>query len=138
MAAGFDVTIITRTESSSTFPSGISVIKTEYTVDKLTAALTGQDAAVCAVGPAGIMTQLPMLDAAEAARIKRFIIDAFGWGPDSRNLPEFDEIGVKRRVAWDHAKKLSEANPQFTWTGVTIGNPIDWVSNISLKHKKGR
>ncbi|KAI1774672.1 NAD(P)-binding protein [Hypoxylon cercidicola] len=125
--AGFEVTIITRVESTSTFPSGIPVIRAEYTVEKLTTALTGQDAAVCAVGPAGISTQVAMIDAAEAAGVKRFIVDDFGWGPDFRSLPEFQPIGAPRRVAWDYAKKLSENNPQFTWTGVTIGNPIDWA-----------
>ncbi|OTA64099.1 NAD(P)-binding protein [Hypoxylon sp. EC38] len=125
--AGFDVTIITRLESTSTFPDGIPVIKTEYTVEKLTAALSGQDAAVCAVGPAGISAQITMIDAAAAAGIKRFIVDDFGWGPNFRSLPEFREIGAQRRAAWDHAAKVAKANPKFSWTGVTIGNPIDWA-----------
>lgn len=127
MKAGLEVTIITRVESASTFPPGIPVIRTEYTVEKLTGVLTGQDAVVCVVGPAGISTQVAMLDAAEAAGVKRFIVDDFGWGPGFRSEPEFQPSGIQRRVAWDHAKKLSEANPQFTWTGVSIGNSIDWV-----------
>ncbi|KAI1406755.1 NAD(P)-binding protein [Hypoxylon sp. FL1857] len=127
VTAGFDVTIITRIESTSIFPHGIPVIRAEYTVEKLTAALSGQDAAVCAVGPAGISTQIAMIDAAEAAGIKRFIIDDFGWGPDFRSLPEFREIGAQRKAAWDHAKTAAEANPRFSWTGVSIGNPIDWA-----------
>ncbi|KAI0837558.1 NAD(P)-binding protein [Hypoxylon sp. FL0890] len=127
LRAGFDVTIITRVESASTFPDGIAVIRTAYTVERLTAALAGQDAVVCAVGPAGISTQVAMIDAAESAGVKRFIVDDFGWGPNFRSLPEFGEIGAQRRVAWDHAKKVSDANPKFTWTGVSIGNPIDWA-----------
>ncbi|OTB05611.1 hypothetical protein M426DRAFT_21643 [Hypoxylon sp. CI-4A] len=125
--AGFNVTIITRIDSASTFPHGIPVIRSEYTVEKLTAALQGQDAVVCAVGPAGISTQVAMLDAAEAAGVKRFIVDDFGWGPDFRSLPEFRPIGVQRRAAWDHAKKLSQVNPDFTYTGISIGNPTDWA-----------
>ncbi|KAI1378726.1 NAD(P)-binding protein [Hypoxylon crocopeplum] len=127
VTANFDVTIITRVASTSTFPHGIPVIRTEYTVEKLTTALTGQDAVVCAVGPAGILSQVAMIDAAEAAGVRRFIVDDFGWGPDFRSLPEFQEIGAQRRVAWDYAKERSEANPRFTYTGVTIGNPIDWA-----------
>ncbi|KAL7620316.1 hypothetical protein AAE478_009310 [Parahypoxylon ruwenzoriense] len=125
--AGFDVTVITRTESSSTFPDGIPVIRTEYTVENLTEALAGQDAVICAVGPAGISTQVAMIDAAKAAGVKRFIVDDFGWGPNSRSLPEFRKIGAQRQVAWGHAKKIAEENPGFTYTGVTIGNPIDWA-----------
>ncbi|KAI0384180.1 NAD(P)-binding protein [Hypomontagnella monticulosa] len=125
--AGFDVTIITRAESSSTFPDGIPVIRTEYTAEKLTVALKGQDAVVCAVGPAGVPTQTAMLDAAEAAGVKRFIVDDFGWGPNFNSLPEFQPIGAQRRIAWDHAEKISKRNPEFTYTGVSIGNPIDWA-----------
>ncbi|KAI0882117.1 NAD(P)-binding protein [Annulohypoxylon maeteangense] len=127
VTAGFQVTIITRIESDSTFPDGIPVIRTEYTVEKLTTALTGQDAAVSVIGPGGLHVQVALIDAAEAAGIKRFIVDDFGWGPNFNSLPEFREIGTQRRAAYDHAKKLSQTNPNFTYTGVTIGNPIDWA-----------
>ncbi|KAI2471400.1 NAD(P)-binding protein [Annulohypoxylon bovei var. microspora] len=127
VSAGFEVTIITRIESSSTFPDGIPVIRTEYTVEKLTTALSGQDAAISVIGPAGIQVQVALIDAAEAAGIKRFIVDDFGWGPDFRSLPEFRDIGARRRVAFNHAKDLSQATPKFTYTGVSIGNPIDWA-----------
>ncbi|KAI2604654.1 NAD(P)-binding protein [Hypoxylon sp. NC1633] len=127
VGAGFDVTIISRMESSSTFPHEIPVIKTEYTVEKLTTVLKGQDAVVSAVGPAGVAYQVAMIDAAEAAGVKRFIVNDFGWGPNFNSLPEFRDIGAQRRVAWDHAEKRSRANPAFTYTGITIGNPIDWA-----------
>lgn len=133
VASGFDVTIISRKGSYSTFPPGIAVIRTEYTVEKLTLALKGQDAAVCAVGTGGIASQVIMIDAAEAAGVKRFVVDDFGWGPDFRSFPEFKAIGMQRRAAWSHAKTRSEANPNFTFTGITIGNPIDWVSRQDPK-----
>lgn len=130
--AGFDLTIITRTESTATFPSGVPVIRTTYIANKLTKALSGQDAVVCVVGPAGIGSQSTMMDAAEAAGVNRFIIDDFGWGPDVRGFPEFDAIHNQRRLAWDHAQKLSDANPTFTYTGVATWNPIDWVRHHPL------
>lgn len=124
---GFEVTVITRTQSSSTFPDGLPVIRTEYTAEHLKTALAGQDAAVCVLGPAAISAQVAITEAAEAAGVKRFIVDEFGWGPDFRNFPEFKEIGAQRHVAWDRAKELADANPAFSWTGITIGNPIDWA-----------
>jgi hypothetical protein len=135
MSSGFDVTIITRVQSVATFPSGILVIRTAYTVDELTKALAGQDAAVCVVGPPGIGHQVAMIDAAEAAGVKRFIVDDFGWGPDIRGLPEFNDIHAHRLAGWDHAKARAEANPGFTYTGVTSGNPIDWVRLHTHMHK---
>lgn len=122
------MTVISRAGSSATFPDEIPVIKITYTPDELTKAMTGQDAVVCVVGPAGIDTNVTMVDAAEAAGVKRFIVNDFGWGPSVRGLPEFNDVHVKRRAQWDRAREMAEANPGFTWTGITTGNPIDWVS----------
>jgi hypothetical protein len=74
------------------------------------------------------MAQVAMIDAAEAAGVKRFIVDDFGWGPDFHSEPEFGEIGAQRKLAWDHAKERSDINTDFTYTGITTGNPTDWVS----------
>lgn len=110
-----------------------------YTPENLVKALRGQDAAVCVVGPPGCHHQTVMIDAAEAAGVKRFIVDDFGWGPDVCGLPEFDDVRAKRKAQWDHAKARAEANPDFTWTGLTIGNPIDWVSNnLALEYAQQR
>lgn len=122
------MTIFTRFESTATFPSGIPVIRTGYAVDELTKELAGQDAAVCVVGPAGIGHQVAMIDAAEAAGVKRFIVNDFGWGHTVRALPEFDAIHAQRSAVWDHAKARADANPKFTYTGISSGNPVDWVS----------
>ncbi|KAF4343501.1 hypothetical protein FBEOM_2527 [Fusarium beomiforme] len=125
--AGFNITIITRNESQSTFPNGIPVIRTEYTLGALTQALSGQDAVVCVVGPAGISLQATMIDASLAAGVKRFLVDDYGWGPDFRSYPEFEAVRAQRVVGSDRAKEHAAANPDFTWTGIAIGNPIDWA-----------
>lgn len=91
--------------------------------------MVGHDAAVCVVGPAGITHQVAMIDAAEAAGVKRFVVDDFGWGPDIRGLPEFSDIHAQRTATWLHAQAKAEAKPAFTFMGVAVGNPIDWVSN---------
>ncbi|EEP78835.1 predicted protein [Uncinocarpus reesii 1704] len=93
----------------------------------LVKALEGHDAVVCVVGPAGIQYQAVMVEAAEAAKVKRFILNDFGWGPDIRSLPEFHDIHAQRRAGWDRAQVLAKANPEFTYTGITTGNPIDWA-----------
>lgn len=84
------------------------------------------------MGPGGIGLQVAIIDAAEAAGVQRFIIDDFGWGPEVRGLPEFSAVHAQRRVGWDHAKARADTNPDFTWTGITTGNPIDWVWVDSL------
>ncbi|RAH86325.1 NAD(P)-binding protein [Aspergillus japonicus CBS 114.51] len=126
-APAFAITIITRPESTSTFPPGLPVIRTPYTLADLTAALTGQDAAICVVGPGGIPAQATMVEAAAAAGVQRFIIDDFGWGHNPHSLPEFSAIHAQRRVGWDLAQQTARENPGFTFTGITTGNPIDWA-----------
>lgn len=106
----------------------VPLIRTGYSFSALTEAFVGQDAVICVVGPAGIGLQSTFIDAAEAAGAKRFIVDDFGWGPDVRSLPEFAQIHALRRLGWDRAKARADANPGFTWTGISTGNPIDWVS----------
>ncbi|KAJ4247851.1 hypothetical protein NW762_013061 [Fusarium torreyae] len=125
--AGFNVTIITRQESASTFPEGLPVVRTPYTLDALTEVLAGQDAVVCVVGPPGIDLQSTMVDAAQAAGVKRFILDDFGWGPEFTSYPEFEPFRAKRVAGVDRAKEHVSANRAFSWTAIASGNPIDWA-----------
>lgn len=115
------------------FSPDVSVIKLNYILEELIEALTGQDAAVCVIGPAGIRQGHPNLiaDAAQAAGVKRLVIDDFGWGPEIRGLPEFAPVHAERKAQWDYARAKAEADPAFTWTGITSGNPIDWVRDDS-------
>lgn len=105
------------------------MVETDYSdVAQLAAALAGHDAAVSVLGPAAIAHETTLVDAsAAAAGVKRFIVNDFGWGQNPRSYPEMREVGARRHIAWDRAKEKAEADPGFTWTGITIGNPIDWV-----------
>jgi hypothetical protein len=122
------VTIITRSTSTTTHPPSIPIIRTDYDLTSLTNAFTKQDAVVCVVGPGGISLQKTFIDAAAAAGVARFIIDDFGWGLTTKGFPEFAAIHASRRDGWDYAAKKAEEVPGFTWTGLSTGNPIDWVS----------
>ncbi|KAF3760704.1 NmrA-like family protein [Cryphonectria parasitica EP155] len=127
LKANFDITIISRTESPSTSPPNTSVLKIAYTLEGLTAALQGQDAVVNVIGPGGKDVQDTITDAAEAAGVKRLIVNDFGWGANIRGLPEFREVHDMRMASWEHAMQMSAQNGSFTWTGISIGNPIDWA-----------
>lgn len=101
--------------------------RTDYTVPALTAALRGHDAVVSAVGVAVITKQKDMMDAAEAAGVRLFVLSDFGYGPDHQHLPEFEAIGKPRLDVLAYAKEKAVLNTQFTWSAIAIGNPIDWV-----------
>ncbi|KAI0142223.1 NmrA-like family protein [Xylariaceae sp. FL1272] len=132
VSAGFDVTVITRPESTSAFEGKVPVVRVDYAdVGALTAALRGMDAVVNMLGPGHIPHGRGLVDAAFEARVGRFIINDFGWGLNDKALPEFKPIGEMRRVAWDAAMEYAKGDEGkgdgFSWTGITIGNPIDWA-----------
>ncbi|KAH0378940.1 NAD(P)-binding protein, partial [Aureobasidium melanogenum] len=127
VAAGFNVTIITRSSSTTTHSSNIRTLRIDYTAETLTKAFTNQDAVVCVVGPGGIALQKTFVDAVVAAGVKRFIIDDFGWGPTAKGFEEFGAIHASRREGWDYAAGKARKVEGFTWTGLSTGNPIDWA-----------
>lgn len=128
VAANLNVTIITRASSTTVHPSNIPILRIDYTLSNLIKAFTNQDAVVCVVGPSGVALQRTFIDAAIAAGVRRFIIDDFGWGPTSKGFPEFAAIHVSRKEGWDYAAVKAREVDAFTWTGLSTGNPIDWVN----------
>ncbi|KAL8338853.1 hypothetical protein RB598_007251 [Gaeumannomyces tritici] len=135
LEAGFDVTAITRASSStpSSLAPSVRVLRTtddSYSDDdggRLRALLTGHDAAVCALGPGAVAAQPGIAAAAEAAGVRRLVVDDFGWGPAFRGLPDLAGVAAERRAGFDAAAGLAARNPGFTWTGVSVGLPIDWA-----------
>ncbi|KAF2204783.1 NAD(P)-binding protein [Delitschia confertaspora ATCC 74209] len=129
IASNFALTIITRPESSSSFPAAIPVIRTEYTVEALTTTFIDHkiEAVVSAVGVAGISIQEVIIEAAALAGVKRFILSDFGYGPGHQGLEEFEEIGRPRREVLKWADMMAGDVEGFTWTAVAIGVPVDWA-----------
>jgi hypothetical protein len=104
------------------------VIRTPYDFDGLSAALSGQDAVICVIGPAGLSLQTTIIDAAEAVGVRRFVVDEFGRAPGQKGLADFEAISAPRKVVLRHAAQKASLNPGFSWSAVAIGHPFDWVS----------
>ncbi|KAL6922245.1 hypothetical protein FSST1_006271 [Fusarium sambucinum] len=125
----FNLTVLTRKESKSTFPYGTKVIQVDYdSLESLTAALQGQDAVVSTVGSLAIPSQNLLIDAAVAAGVKRFLPSEFGSNlvvPSVRKLPVF---GTKVAIE----DKLIELAKQgkISYTFVYNGIFLDW----GIKH----
>ncbi|RGP79312.1 hypothetical protein FLONG3_2541 [Fusarium longipes] len=121
----FNLTVLTRADSKSTFPSGTKVVKVDYdSIDSLTAALQGQDAVVSAVGSLAIPSQNLLIDAAVAAGVKRFIPSDFGSNLAVESVKKLPIFGTK--VAIDN--KLIELAKQgkISYTFVYNGIFLDW------------
>ncbi|KAJ4122716.1 hypothetical protein NW768_010156 [Fusarium equiseti] len=119
----FNLTVLTRTTSTSTFPSNVKVAQVDYdSLSSLTSALQGIDAVVSTVGSLAIPSQKLLIDAAVAAGVKRFIPSEFGSNlviPSVRKLPVF---GTKVEIE----DKLIELKDKISYTTVYNGIFLDW------------
>ncbi|KAI1652571.1 NAD(P)-binding protein [Daldinia decipiens] len=127
LKAGFKVTAFAREESTATFPAEVATKKVNYqSVESLTAALQGQDAVVSTIATVAIGSQVPLVDAAIAAKVKRFIPSEFGINTRTVEGTPIGKILQGKVQALDYIISKSQENPWFTWTGVSNGIFFDW------------
>ncbi|KAH7305994.1 hypothetical protein B0I35DRAFT_111245 [Stachybotrys elegans] len=97
LASEFDVQVIRRTGSKATFPDTVKVVDVDISsVEALTAALTGQDAVVSTVSD--FLAQIPLIDAALAAGVKRILPSEFGCDLDHPKVAQLPVFGHKVQV----------------------------------------
>lgn len=71
--ANFNITILSRPDSKSKQPEGAKVIQYDYNDPALVDALRGQDAIIVAVSAMVTISQVPLIDAAIKAGVKKFV-----------------------------------------------------------------
>lgn len=104
----------------------VPVIQSDYTFTSLVNAFQGQDAVICAIAADNIEVQYKIIDAAVAAKVKRFIPDEFGIDTSPRKSGEMDTFfKTKQNVAAYLQQKEAEG---LSWTALCTGIWIDWVS----------
>ncbi|KAK3938163.1 hypothetical protein QBC46DRAFT_318189 [Diplogelasinospora grovesii] len=144
LAANFHVTAISREESTSTFPEGVSVLKADLgSVDSLTKAFAGQDAVVSTIAIPALGSQEALVDAAVAAGVRRFLPSEFGHHTLKLATQKGEMLaqllGSKTQLL-EHIIEKSKSNPEFTWTGLATSPFTDWGLDhgfwkINLKDK---
>ncbi|KAJ4159906.1 uncharacterized protein LMH87_007843 [Akanthomyces muscarius] len=122
--ASFEVTVITRAESTSAFPPNVKVVKTEYTEKNIAKALQGQDAVLCLIDAGALQVESLIIDAAASAGVKWFIPSEFGHNTlDSRVLEALPILKGKVKVT---AQLRSKEQQAMQWTGIVTGLFFDW------------
>ncbi|KAI1372384.1 NAD(P)-binding protein [Hypoxylon crocopeplum] len=125
--AGFNVTAFSREDSTSTFPPGVASKRVNYqSVESLTSALDGQDAVVSTIATVAVGGQTPLVDAAVAAKVKRFIPSEFGINTRIVGGTAIGGILQGKIKTLDYLNAKSKENPWFTWTGISSGIFFDW------------
>lgn len=120
---GFNVSVLTRAESSTTFPDGVKVHKTDYSEEQLVKTLQGQDAVLSLISFSSAATQKVLIDASIKAGVSRFFPSEFGHPPDHRNI-EFlpPPFPVKDEIL-DYLKQKQDTG--LSWTAVITGGFFD-------------
>lgn len=133
LASGFNVTALIRESSTSTFPPHVTVKRADFdSVDSLTVALKGQDAVVSAMSFGVIGGQYPIVDAAIAAKVKRFIPSEFGANSRTIEKQGFGALLQQKVKALDYIIEKSNENTWFTWTGIATGLFFDWGLSLGV------
>ncbi|PNP59619.1 hypothetical protein THARTR1_00792 [Trichoderma harzianum] len=127
LAAGnFNVTVLRRNNSSSTFPDNVKVIDVDFeSVDSLAAALAGQDAVVSTVGSSALgEEQKKLVDAAAAAGVKRFVPSEYGCDLSNELVAKLPVFAPKVSVA-KYLEEKAKTTP-LTYTFAYSGPFFDW------------
>jgi hypothetical protein len=93
--------------------------------------LQGHDALVSAISPAALDDQKTIVDAAVAAKVRRFLPSEFG--VDNRRTSEKDMgwMVVNKVKLNEYLDEVAAKNKWFSWTGLACGFFFDWVRPIS-------
>ncbi|KAH7123263.1 NmrA-like family protein [Dactylonectria estremocensis] len=120
----FEITAISRQESNATFPTGVTVRKTDFTDADLQAAFKGHDVVISALGAGGFDEQKKLVDAALSAGVKHFLPSEFSASvEDEAVLQLLPLFGQKKELI----KYLqSKESTGLSWTGIAISGLFDW------------
>lgn len=126
----YSVTILTRKESTSTFPEGVPVLRADYSdVNELKSAMEGQDVVISMVAVFATGGQQNLVDAAIAAGVKRFLPSEFG--PPSRD-EKFAALHPALPPKVATVDYLRSKESQISWSALIPGAFFDWAMSIGL------
>ncbi|KAI1499076.1 hypothetical protein F5X99DRAFT_420128 [Biscogniauxia marginata] len=131
--AGFQVTVLTRQNSTSSkaLQASVTAIPVDYdSLDSLTNALKGQDAVVSTLGSAAMGKQLLLIQAAVKANVKRFIPSEFGSNTvveKTARLPIY-----KDKIAVQNALKEAASSSALSYTLIYNGPFLDWGIKVGF------
>lgn len=122
----FTVSVLSRKESSSTFPSHIKVhqVDSSYPEDELLAAFKGQDAVILLLPPIDIGVHKGVIDAAIKAGVKRVLPSEFG--SDTSIQAVIDQVPVFKGKQEVTQYLESKEDTGLTWTAIVTGGFLDW------------
>ena len=121
----FNVSVLTRINSNSVFPSNAKVIKLDYKdYDAIKKALTGQDVVISAVGGSGVVDKFDhtLIEASVEVGVKWFIPSEF---TGDITHPEFSSLPFLASKV-ESIQLLKKYQPRLAHTFISTGGFLDW------------
>ncbi|PSN58914.1 NAD(P)-binding protein [Corynespora cassiicola Philippines] len=129
-SSSFNISVLSREGSSSTFPPGVNVIRANYqSIDSLKSVLIGQDAVISLVGGNSLGDQKKLIDAAISAGVKRFIPSEFGSNSVDERVRAIVPFLAAKTGTVDYLKSKESI---ISWTSVITGPFFDWGFKIGF------
>jgi hypothetical protein len=128
--SSFNVTVLSRENSTSTFPSGVTVIHANYdSPQSLKEAFEGQDVVISLIASAVLGDQTKFIDAAIAAGVQRFLPSEFG--SDTAD-PKTRAIVAISQTKYDIVNYLKSKESELSWTSIISGPFFDWCMRVGF------
>jgi hypothetical protein len=126
----FNTTVLSREGSSSTFPSGVKVLRANYdSVDSLKEAFKGQDVVISLVAGVVLGDQNKLIDAAIAAGVQRFLPSEFGSDTTDPRLIAAVPMNAAKTSTVEYLKSKES---ELSWTSVVTGPFLDWAFPVGF------
>lgn len=132
LSASHKVTVLTRLGSTSTSRlqshPNIAIKQVDFaSVSSILPALAGVDVVISAVAADAIGSQNPLIDAAVAAGVTRFIPAEYGLDSANKKAIQLPIITAKFATQEYLNAKVKETGGRISWTAVANGWFLDWV-----------
>ncbi|KAM0722780.1 hypothetical protein Q7P37_002222 [Cladosporium fusiforme] len=140
IAANFEVTVLTRPDSTSTFPPGVQVAKVDYaSLEALQTALAGHHALISTLSTESVATQETLIRAAIAARVSRIIPSEFGSDTAqqaNRSLPLYvPKLAIQKQLEDAAAQTSNAVSYTFILNNVFLDWALDHAFLLDAKNK---
>jgi saccharopine dehydrogenase-like NADP-dependent oxidoreductase len=134
--SSFELSILSRAGSKSTYPSNAKVITIPDTPthDDYVKALQGQDAIVSGLGFEGKPTEKALIDAAIEAGVKRFLPSEYGVDNTNPVASALSPVFKRKADILEYLK--SKEATGLSWTAVPTGMWLEWyvLGSTSSSH----
>ncbi|KAI0551178.1 hypothetical protein F4679DRAFT_540660 [Xylaria curta] len=127
VTAGLKVTVLSRSQPgpNTVVPAAVQVLQSDYTYNSLVKAFKGQDAVVSTISTINVQQQVSIIDAAVAAKVRRFIPSDFG---SDSSVEDEEHVTSFLKCKQDVVRylRMKEADG-LSWTSLCTGPWVDWL-----------